>query len=268
MSVHGLLTSAWDWDPWVIAACALGLLLYCLILRRRLGKRALFFFAGVGLAFLALCSPIGFLAKGYLFSAHMLQHILLVMIAPPLLLLGLPSAGKRAGPAGRTAAWEKSPWIGWLAGVGAMWFWHVPAFCSAAVSNGWVHAAQTVSLLFMGALFWRPIVGPRQADHLAPLSGIIYLFSACVACSLLGIWISFSPVTVCPIFMRPPTEHTGCMTMIRGAWGLTAAADQQIGGLLMWVPACLVYLGAILALLGRLYRGEKAAARGKGGADD
>ncbi len=83
---------------------------------------------------------------------------------------------------------------GWLAGVGAMWFWHAPALCNAAVASRPVHALQTVSLLVLGAVFWRQILAPREAERLSPPGAVLYLFSACVACSVLGIIITFSPV--------------------------------------------------------------------------
>ena len=99
-------------------------------------------------------------------------------------------------------------------------------------------------------------MGPRMEERLSPLAGIPYLFTACIACSLLGIWIAFAPVSVCPVFMAP-IAPPGVLAMIRNQWGLTPAMDQQIAGLLMWVPACLVYLGAILILLGRFYSRSK-----------
>jgi putative membrane protein len=145
-----------------------------------------------------------------------------------------------------------NPWISWIMGVGAMWLWHVPALCDAAASNPSIHGIQTASLLGMGSLFWWPIVGPQAHERLKPLPGILYLASACIACSLLGIWISFAPVGICPAFMAP-ADPLGYLPMIRSAWGISPQADQQIGGLLMWVPACLLYLGAILALLARYY---------------
>jgi cytochrome c oxidase assembly factor CtaG len=137
-----------------------------------------------------------------------------------------------------------------------MWLWHIPALCDAAASSKSIHSIQTFSLLILGTLFWKPIVGPRIEERLSPLTGIPYLFTACIACSLLGIWIAFAPVSVCPVFMNP-TAPPEVLAMIHDQWGLTPAMDQQIGGLLMWVPACLVYLGAILVLLGRFYRRSK-----------
>jgi cytochrome c oxidase assembly factor CtaG len=81
----------------------------------------------------------------------------------------------------------------------------------------------------------------------------VYLFTACVACTLLGIAITFSPVEVCSVFTHP-VDRLGVMPRVRDGWGLTAERDQQIGGLLMWVPACLVYGAAILSVLARIFR--------------
>jgi putative membrane protein len=134
-----------------------------------------------------------------------------------------------------------------------MWFWHVPAFCDAAASNELIHTrSRPFRFYFSALLFWRPIVGPRIEERLSPLIGILYLFSACIGCSLLGIWITFEPVSVCPVFMHP-VDPLCMQPMIFNHWHLTPAMDQQIGGLLMWVPACFVYLGAILVLLSRFY---------------
>jgi len=121
-----------------------------------------------------LLSPLNTLADGYLFSAHMAQHILLLLIVPALLLLSLPRPLSLAvGP--RVLA---QPLVGWLAGVGAMWFWHAPALCNAAVASPPVHALQIVSLLVLGSLFWRQILAPREQERLSPPGAVLYLFSA------------------------------------------------------------------------------------------
>ncbi len=253
MTTREILLSAWDWSPSVLAACAATLFLYGLACRWKFSGKSFFSLAGLALLFLALDSPISFLARGTLFSAHMLQHLLLVLIVPPLLLLGLPAGGARGPIPGWFPPWGSHPLVAWFSGVGAMWIWHAPVLCDAAASNGGVRVLQTFSLLFLGALFWRPIVSAREEDRLSPLAGIPYLFTACVACSLLGIWITFAPVGVCPVYLDP-VDPLGVLPVIRNGWGLTPAADRQIGGLLMWVPACLIYLGAILLLLGRFYR--------------
>jgi cytochrome c oxidase assembly factor CtaG len=191
---------------------------------------------------LALASPIGQLADGYLFSAHMAQHLLLVLVVPPLTLVGLGLRGA-AGAARRLEVLA-----GWALGVGAMWLWHERTLCNAASLSPTVHRLQEISLLAMGAAFWVPVISGR----LSPLPGIVYLFSACVACTVLGIYLTFSPVTVCSAFVHP-VDRLGVMPLLRGDWGLTPERDQQVGGLMMWVPACLVYGVGILGQLGRLY---------------
>jgi putative membrane protein len=205
---------------------------------------------------LTLASPIDVLADGYLFSAHMLQHLLLLLIVPPLILLSLtpgPISGRFQN--GRWK-WVNSilchPLATWFLGVGGMWIWHAPTLCNAAVANGWIHRLQYVSLLLMGFAFWWPIIGPWSQQRLSPLAGIIYLFSGCLGCTILGIIITFAPVEVCSIYLHP-ADRLGLLPMIHDQWGLTPAKDQQLGGLLMWVPACLIYFCGIIGLLARWY---------------
>ena len=178
----------------------------------------------------------------------MIQHILLLLIVPALAILSLPR------DLALTAWLQKlaNPVVGWAAGVGAMWVWHAPALCNAAVTTAPVYALQTASLLVMGSLFWWQVMAPREDQRLIPLAGVGYLFTACVACSVLGIILTFSPVTVCSIYMHP-VDRLGILSTIRNDWGLTHQRDQQLGGLLMWVPMCLIYLSAIFAQLVRWF---------------
>ena len=247
MTTSQFLFAAWNANPAVLlpVLTALGLYVAVYGIQPRLG----WFLAGLITILATLLSPLNALASGYLFSAHMAQHILLLQVVPALLLLGLPPAVSLAlppGPAGH-------PLLGWLAGVGAMWLWHLPALCNAAGALPPVHAVQTVSLLLLGALFWRPVLAPRGPERLAPPAAVLYLFSACVTCSVLGIIITFSPVAVCSIYSHPPTDLYGILPVIRGQWGFTPARDQQVGGLLMWVPMCLIYLSSIFAQIARWY---------------
>ncbi len=177
-----------------------------------------------------------------------------MLVVPPLALLGLSGDVERA-PA-RTS--RRGAWVAcWAMGVGAMWLWHAPTLCNAAAQSGLVHRAQEISLVAMGAAFWWPILSPRDGARIAPLAGVVYLFSGCIACTMLGIAVTFSPVEVCSIYLHP-ADPLGLLPTLRGGWGLTPEKDQQLGGLLMWVPACLVYGVAIMAMLARLYRGHDA----------
>jgi cytochrome c oxidase assembly factor CtaG len=216
---------------------------------RRQGRPA-YFGAALAVFLFALISPVSALADGYLFSAHMVQHILLVLIVPAFLLLSLP----RSFSLPRPFIALTHPLISWMAGVGAMWLWHMPALCNAATTSSAVSVIQTTSLLLMGGAFWWQVFAPRDAQRLSPAAGIAYLFTACTACSVLGIILTFAPVSICPVYQQP-VDRLGILSSIRGQWGLTSERDQQIGGLLMWVPMCLIYLTAILAQLARWHSG-------------
>lgn len=96
-------------------------------------------------------------------------------------------------------------------------------------------------------------------QRLSPLAGIGYLFTACTACNALGIILTFSPVTVCSVYMHP-ADPLGMLATIRGDWGISHEKDQQIDGLLMWVPMCLIYLSAIFGQLARWFAAPAAFA--------
>ena len=247
MTTQQFLTFAWAWN--LAALVSSGLALAAYLWGFGVNRRIVYLLAGLGVFVFTLCSPLNALAAGYLFSAHMLQHILLLLIVPALLLMSLPrcvSLGPRS--------WVISnPFIGWISGVGAMWLWHARPLCNAAVSSQLVNAAQIYSLLLLGAIFWRQILAPREDERMSPPGAVLYLFSACVACSILGILITFSPVRVCPIFAQPSVDRLGVLNLIQSNWGITPDMDQQIGGLLMWVPMCLVYLASIVAQLARWF---------------
>jgi putative membrane protein len=247
MNTKQFLLSGWTWNPVVLitAAAALAVYLFAFGARRRIG----WFLLALAGFLLTLVSPINALADGYLFSAHMLQHILLLLIVPGFLLLSLPRS--------LSLAWRPRflahPVTCWIAGVGAMWLWHWPTLCNAAVSSRPMYALQTASLLVLGTLFWSQIIAPREQERLSPPAAVLYLFSACVTCSALGIILTFSPVTVCSIYTLPAGDRLGMWETIRQGWGFTPEKDQQIGGLLMWVPMCFIYLGAIFKQIARWF---------------
>jgi cytochrome c oxidase assembly factor CtaG len=247
MTTQQFLTFAWTWNFAALFSSGAALVAY--LCAFGVNRRILYLLAGLGTFVLTLISPLNELAAGYLFSAHMLQHILLLLIVPALLLMSLPewvSLGSRS-------SLIASPFVGWIAGVGAMWLWHARPLCNAAVSSQFVNALQICSLLLLGTIFWRQILAPREMERLSAPGAVLYLFSACVACSILGILITFSPVSVCPIYAQPSADRLGVLNLIQSNWGITPDKDQQIGGLLMWVPMCLVYLSAIIAQLARWF---------------
>lgn len=258
MNPQEFVTSAWSWSPAVIGISLLALLGYGMARGFRFKSPAGYFVAGVAIFFLTLASPINALADGYLFSAHMLQHLLFLLIIPALLLLGIPAFETQKSVPGSKAPWwhrmRLHPMAAWTAGLSAMWIWHERNLCNAATTVGWVHNLQIFTLLVLGMAFWWPIVGPQIQRRLPPLLGVVYLFSACIGCTILGILITFAPTGgVCPVYMHP-VDRLGILPLIRNQWGFTHEVDQQVGGLLMWVPACGIYISGVIMLLARWYK--------------
>ncbi|MEO7110816.1 MAG: cytochrome c oxidase assembly protein [Polyangiaceae bacterium] len=264
MTTLGIFSGLWKIDPLAIALAIISTFLYARSQANRMTPRTALFATALLFGAIAMVSPVAGLADGYLFSAHMLQHLLLLLVVPPLALMSLNEARPtRARSASEFAL--RHPAIPWGLGVSAMWLWHEQTLCNAAAQNGLVHGLQEISLLVMGTAFWWPVLAPRAIDRLAPLATILYLFTACIACTMLGVIITFSPVEVCSIFAHP-VDRFGVMPVLRNDWGLSAARDQQLGGLLMWVPSCAVYGVAILGAVRRLYREDRHELGSNGGA--
>jgi putative membrane protein len=247
MNTTQLLISGWTFNPVVIVAGIGTAAIY--VAEFGAGRRFWWMIAAVVAAFLALLSPVDTLARGYLFSAHMLQHTVLLLVVPAFLLMSLPRGAGLPRALSRALA---HPLPCWLAGMGSMYLWHIPALCDAATIYRPVFAFETVSLVALGTAFWWKIIAPCKTNRLPPPGAIIYLFAACTACSVLGIIVTLSPVSVCPVFVNP-VDRIGLLHTIRGDWGMTSDKDQQIGGLMMWVPLCMVYLGAIFVQIARWF---------------
>ncbi len=241
-----LLTGGWDWEPSVVAGCAALALGYLALTRRGVSIKTAYFLGGVLLLLLDLVSPIDLLGDRYLFSAHIAQHFVLALVVPPLLVLGTPRSFARG---------TVPPPFAWLLGVGTMLIWHIPALFNAALASEGLHIAQHLSFLVTGVIFWWPILNPVEARRVSPLMGISYLFTACISCSLLGAALTFARPGLYPAYLNPE-DSLGLLPLLRDRWGLTPANDQQLGGLLMWVPGCFVYLTGILATVAHWYGEE------------
>ena len=256
MTTIELLTSAWRWEPSIIGGCAALALGYLATTVSRASPKTVWFLSGVLLLFIDLVSPIDALGDVYLLSAHVVQHFLLALIIPALWVLGTPrsfaEAALRWPFLRRIERVLATPAVGWSMGVGVMLAWHIPALFNAALSSEVLHIFQHLSFLVTGAIFWWPVFGPVEERRLAPVVAIPYLFSACLACSLLGAVLTFMPPGAYPAYINPE-DRLGILRLIRDGWGLDPKNDQQLGGMLMWVPGCFVYLGAILATVARWY---------------
>jgi cytochrome c2 len=198
----------------------------------------------------------------------MAQHELLMAASAPLLVLGRPivaflwavpmSWRRRLGaaaatrPVGTTWAFLTRPVVAWSVHAVAIWSWHVPALYQATLGSELVHTLQHVSFLGSALLFWWALLRGREGRLGLP-TAIVYLFTTAVHTSLLGALLAFSSRPWYPIY------QTGT-----SPWGLTPLEDQQLAGVIMWVPAGLAYLIAGLGVAGswlREPRGRIATSR-------
>jgi putative membrane protein len=206
---------------------------------------------------LALISPLDVLADEYLFSAHMLQHMLLVLAVPPLLILGIPhQLAQSIVSVHWLAVLERglrNPLLAWTLGMAALWIWHMPRLYDATLASEPLHIFEHVIFLVTATIFWWPILAPLQDSRMSHGAAFAYLGGAMLVTGILGILITFAPVGEYTAYLHPE-DSLGILDGLRHSWGLTTEADQELGGLLMWVPGGLVYLCAIMAVLARWYR--------------
>lgn len=252
MTNFDVLTKLWIWrsPAWWFANAAIGLYLVFGYPRQVSARNIAFFGISVAAFLIALTSPLATLASRYMFSAHMAQHLLILLIVPLFAVLAWPASTSSPSPLPQRQ--NGAIPIAWIAGIGAMWFWHIPAMCNASMSSPFVFGIQQTSLIAAGALYWWPVFAPDTSRRMQPHLAAAYLFSGCLGCTLLGIYIAFSPISVCPMY-NAPVGSNELIRLIRQQWGFSHRIDQQVGGLLMWVPACMVYLAAILASLKSWY---------------
>lgn len=252
MTTSRLLLTAWDFDPSVIVGCALLLAVYFRRVRGASWQRKSSYVLGVLVLFLSIESPLDSLGDTYLFSAHMVQHLLMILIVPPLMLYGIPESEARS--------WLRHPRVAraerifgrasvaWILGIGTMTIWHLPVLYNFAIAHEPVHIFQHLTFLVTGTMFWWPIMSPLPERRLAPVASIFYLFAAVMENSLLGILITFMPVGYYTAYVHP-ADPLGALHLIRDQWELSAISDQRLGGLFMWIPGCSVYFVAILMIV-------------------
>jgi putative membrane protein len=262
------LWSAWSFEPGVTASLAVTAVVYgrgvkeSLTRARRAKARAtremILFTCGFITLTIALVSPIH-AAGSALFSAHMIQHELLMAIAAPLLVLGnpgiplmwgLPISMRRAvgalvsrSPVADVFSLLTRPLVAFLIHGAAIWIWHAPRLYDASVSGEAVHVAQHLSFLFTALFFWWSIFqsAERRGGH---GFAIIYLFLTGVHTTLLGALLTLADFPIYNVYSA----------ITPASWGLTALEDQQLGGMIMWIPGSLSYLAAALLLMFGLLR--------------
>jgi putative membrane protein len=267
--------SAWDFSPPVVLMLLMFASFYWLAVSnlwstagagRGIGRwQAAVYYMGLLTVALALLSPLDPLAA-VLFSAHMVQHVLLIMIAAPLLALGAPShvwlwalplpARRQLARWWRRQSWQRRivhllglPLTIWLLSTLALWLWHAPQLYEAALYDDAIHALEHATFVWTAWLLWGVVFRSPTRSGVEDGVSILVLFTAAMQSGLLGALMTFAPKPWYPSYM----ETTA-------AWGISALADQQLAGVIMWVPAGTIYLVATLALLAtRLARLERQA---------
>jgi len=266
------LPVTWSFEPLVMVSMAASLVLYLIgfaRLRRRSthgrsrsSKRCAVFIGGWLMLAIAFISPLDALG-GWLFSAHMVQHELLMIVAAPLLVMGRPLAvwtwafspktRQRLGRATRLprvrATWHAltMPAGAWALHAVALWAWHVPVAFEAALRHPALHALQHSSFLASALLFWWSILG-RAPAHAYDGPMMLSLFTTMVHTGALGALLTLAPAPWYPAYLDPTS-----------ALGIDPLEDQQLGGLVMWVPGGVAYLAAALAITARWLIGRERA---------
>jgi cytochrome c oxidase assembly factor CtaG/cytochrome c2 len=199
----------------------------------------------------ALQSPVAVLAE-LLFSVHMTQHEVLMLVAAPLIVLGRPLTAilwalppsRRRGASlwTRRRAWSAAwravtgPFTVFVLHGAALWIWHLPSLYQAALGNPWIHASQHLCFLLTAALFWWALLHGRYGRAGYGI-GVFYVFATAIHTGALGALLTFAPGVLYPLYAaRAKHLH------------IDPLQDQQLGGLLMWVPCGVVFAVAGLAM--------------------
>ena len=274
----GAVTRHWSWDPALIYVVVAAVMYWVGGLRnsRSRGRgseellRELAFVAGLASIVIALDSPIDYYSDE-LFWVHMGQHIILLTVAPPLILLGRPwprmwqalplnvrtSVGRSLARARWTAPLRAlaKPLPAWILFNVNMLLWHLPAAYNLTLSNPSIHDAEHALFFFTGLLFWAHVVDPGPLRH---HSMNWFMKAAYVTGAMVTGWIL---AIVIVLVQHPLYQHYADLVSRPG--GLTALDDQQVAGGMMWVPGSLSYTIALIAIFWRWASPDSEQTRGR-----
>jgi putative membrane protein len=246
----------WLPAPGVLAPIALLVFVYVRrfrAARREQGGRgagplqALAFAGGVLALLVAVASPVDGLGEDYLFSAHMVQHVLLGDVAPLLLLLSLSRvimrpATRRLATVERRLGPLASPWTGLALWLLLMYLWHVPALYDAALEHPVVHLLEHASFFAAGVCVWWPLVQPvPMRRRLQGFQTVAYIGAAKFGLAALGLYLTWSSNVLYPYYEGVPR-----------IWGLSPIEDQNAGGAIMMIEQSLTFVIALAFLFARM----------------
>lgn len=242
---------SWSLDPSVLLGVFVLALLYGVGWRRahKLGEphppsvwRLLLFGGGIVTILVALVSPLDSLGD-QLMVMHMVQHMLLLDVAPILLILGLTKVllrpvTRRVHTIERRAGYLAHPAFAVILYASLLWLWHVPAMYDQAQGNSLLHALEHLCFFSAGALYWWHVLSPiRSRMRLGGLGPVVYMASGKLLVGLLGIALAFAPHVIYPFYAHKPDY-----------WGLTPLEDQMMAGLVMALEQSIV-MGIALVVL-------------------
>ena len=264
------LWTSWSFDPVALIAIPLAAFLYYRGLTS-LGSRRRFhstwrpwaFYVGLVMLALAVLSPLDHLS-GELFYAHMTQHMLILMVGVPLILLGAPFLPVLRGiprpirrgviiplfrsiPVRTVLRVLSRPLVAWPVYVLFIWGWHLPVLFEAALENEVLHVVEHFTFAFTAYLFWWNIIDPHPLrPNLSYLARVPYIFLTVVPAFALGAFLTFSSRA-----WFSPYELTAPL------YNMTALEDQQVGGTIMWIPGSFIIGTALIIDLFLAARGEQ-----------
>lgn len=198
------------------------------------GQRACFFGALL-VMFLSLNGWLHDLSDSYLFSAHMVQHLMLALVVAPLLIMGTPGAMFRRGlalPGVRpVATWLTAPTRCFAIFTVVVAGWHLPPLYNYALAHHPVHIVQHLMFLVVSVLMWWPVLSPLpELPRLSYPGQMLYLFLLSIPMAIVAVYISYADTILYPLYAGAPR-----------VWGITPMNDQLIGGLIMWIPGGLFF---------------------------
>jgi cytochrome c oxidase assembly factor CtaG len=219
-------------------------------------RQRAWFIAGLATILVALGPPLDDWADHFSLLAHMVQHLLLMLLAAPLLMLGTPSWLLRSLLLRRrSVAWAAQqltrPVVAFGLSSAILVIWHVPALYDAALANTMVHAVEHLSLLAGAVLMWWPLVAPLpEWPRLSPPLQCLYLFALTIPSGIVGSFITLSEPGLYKFYVTAPR-----------ALGLGLEADQELAGILMWLGGSTIFLLLMTVIFFRWAGREEAAER-------